>query len=287
MIAVTTGTRALDNDTAAETTARAIDTLCVAGIDRLYLKIDSTVRGSVAGQITGALRAWTGQDRRIASAVICPAFPEQHRTVYQGRVLVNGIPLEQTPTANDPVTPRSTGDLTTILPDARCGTSGQIGTVSRLILDAATDADLDHIAAALSASGPETVMVGSGGLAAALARRWSLTDPAPAPATAGAGKGAGRGQLPAPGHRGPARPPSQQPARQPGRRPDHEHCRDDVGPPARPLTSPTASRTQSPARATVPSSPSAVTELPRSWHGWRPTTSSSTAPSARAVPRDW
>ena len=188
VIALTTGTRALDNDTAAETTARAIDTLCVAGIDRLYLKIDSTVRGSVAGQITGALRAWTGQDRRIASAVICPAFPEQHRTVYQGRVLVNGIPLEQTPTANDPVAPRSTGDLTTILPDARCGTSGQIGTVSRLILDAATDADLDHIAAALSTSGPETVMVGSGGLAAALARRWSLTDPAPSPATAGAAR---------------------------------------------------------------------------------------------------
>jgi uncharacterized protein YgbK (DUF1537 family) len=183
VIAVSTGTRALDDHTAAETTARAIDALRGAGIDRLYLKIDSTVRGSVTGQLTGALRAWTRPDRGIASAVICPAFPQQHRTVYQGRVLVNDIPLEQTPAADDPVTPRTTGELTRILPGARCGTTAQIGIVSPLILDAATDADLDHIAAELSTSGPETVMVGSGGLAAALARLWSLTDPRPAPAT--------------------------------------------------------------------------------------------------------
>ena len=183
VLALSTSTRALTDDAAAAATARAITALRAAGAERIYLKVDSTVRGSVAGQVTGALGAWDG-DLGRAHAVICPAFPEHHRTVVDGHVLVHGVPLEQTPAAHDPVTPRTTSDLTVILPGAVRGDVSQIGRVPRLVLDAATDADLDRLAAGIATRGADTVVVGSGGLAAALARSWSAGAPRPAPLTA-------------------------------------------------------------------------------------------------------
>ena len=108
VLAVTTGSRALPDDRAAEVTDQAVTGLLAAGAERLYLKIDSTVRGSVAGQIRGALTAWR---RRYpaAGAIICPAFPAQNRTVHDGTVLVGGVPVTQTSAANDPVTPPADG----------------------------------------------------------------------------------------------------------------------------------------------------------------------------------
>ena len=47
------------------------------------------------------------------------------------------------------------------------------GSLAKLVIDATDEADLDRLAAALSASGPELIMVGSGGLAAALGRAWT------------------------------------------------------------------------------------------------------------------
>src|SRR5918998_2419102 len=115
VLAVTTGSRALTDRAAAEVTARAVDALVARGAERLYLKIDSTVRGSVAGQVEGALYAWSRRHAG-ASAVICPAFPDQHRTVVGGTLLVDGVPVGQTAAAIDPVTPLTISDLTEIVP---------------------------------------------------------------------------------------------------------------------------------------------------------------------------
>ena len=172
VLAVTTGSRAMPDDEAAKATATAVDALAAAGAERLFLKVDSTVRGSVAGQLTGALTAWS---RRYpeAAAVICPAFPSQGRTVVASTVLVNGVPVGETAAAADPVTPQTLSDLTQIIPGSVPGEPGD--RASRLIVDAATDTDLDSIAAQLAAAGPELIMVGSGGLAAA-ARPGLVTD---------------------------------------------------------------------------------------------------------------
>jgi uncharacterized protein YgbK (DUF1537 family) len=172
VLAVTTGSRALPDDEAAAATAGAVEALAGAGVDRLYLKIDSTVRGSVAGQLSGALAAWSHRYGH-AAAMICPAFPAQGRTVVGSRLLVDGIPVGHTASATDPVTPQTVSDLRSIIPGAVPGMPGDAA--PQLILDAATDADLDAIAAHLGTAGPEVVMVGSGGLAAALARAWSPT----------------------------------------------------------------------------------------------------------------
>jgi D-threonate/D-erythronate kinase len=187
VLAVATGSRALPDARAAEVTDQAVAGMLAAGVERLYLKIDSTVRGSVAGQISGALTAWR---RRYpaAGAVICPAFPAQNRTVHRGTVLVGGLPATQTVAASDPVTPLASGDLRLIVPGAVIGTLDQIGTVSPLLLDATTDSDLDAIAQRVGAAGAQTLVVGSGGLAAAVARCWAVDrSPAPPP-TVGTGR---------------------------------------------------------------------------------------------------
>ena len=162
VLAVTTDCRALSNDAAEGLTADAVHALIDAGVDRMFLKIDSTMRGSVTGQVAGALTAWC---RRYpdARAVVCPAYPLMGRIVKSHHLLVKGEPVERTPFGRDPVTPVRTSDLTALLP-----ASPRVS-----IVDAATDADLMAIAASISTIGPSAIAVGSGGLADALARTWS------------------------------------------------------------------------------------------------------------------
>ena len=104
VLAVTTDSRALDNATAEKLTADALSRLIAAGVDRIYLKIDSTMRGSVPGQIAGALAVWRTK-YPAASAVVCPAYPRMGRTVVANQLLVNGQPVEQSSIGRDPVTP--------------------------------------------------------------------------------------------------------------------------------------------------------------------------------------
>ncbi|MBU9191593.1 four-carbon acid sugar kinase family protein, partial [Burkholderia gladioli] len=58
---------------------------------RLYKKIDSTLRGNWAAEVA-ALAALAGP------AIVAPAFPATGRGVIDGRVLVRGVPLEDTET---------------------------------------------------------------------------------------------------------------------------------------------------------------------------------------------
>jgi uncharacterized protein YgbK (DUF1537 family) len=167
VLAVTTDCRALTNEAAETRTAEALIALMNASVDRVFLKIDSTMRGSVPGQVAGALAAWRTR-YADARAVVCPAYPAMGRTVQSNRLLVHGEPVERTAFGRDPVSPVSTSDMATLLP-----ASPHIS-----IVDAATDADLMAIAASISAAGPSVVAVGSGGLADALAATWCARPPA-------------------------------------------------------------------------------------------------------------
>ncbi|GAA1117752.1 four-carbon acid sugar kinase family protein [Arthrobacter flavus] len=184
-LATVTDSRALPHDAAGTVTADAVAQLLVAGADRLYVKIDSTMRGSIPGQIDGALRTWR-QQHAGAFAVVCPAYPAMGRTVDQGQLRVNGDPVESTSVGRDPVTPVSTSELATLIPGSRSIRLG-VGTATEhahflgeaagmeagtVVVDAVTDDDLDRLAAALSELGPWAVPVGSAGLAAALASHW-------------------------------------------------------------------------------------------------------------------
>ena len=63
-------TRALPDAEASERTREATCAQLAAGVTRLYLKIDSTMRGSVAAQLSGALEAW----RSVYPEAFCRAL---------------------------------------------------------------------------------------------------------------------------------------------------------------------------------------------------------------------
>lgn len=220
VLAVSTDARAL-GEGARAVTAAAVRGLRERGAVHLYLKVDSTLRGSVAAQVAGALDAWDDDDPGAAPgrrpiAVVCPAYPAMGRTVVDGVALVGGRRLEEGPAGRDPVTPVATSELSELLPDAVhvgrpaagppepagralldavfAATDGKDG--ARVVtVDAVDDADLAVIAAAVVAGSPALVPVGSAGLAGALATRWH---PAPPELSAGA---AGRQTSAAQAHR--------------------------------------------------------------------------------------
>src|SRR3954452_7185677 len=80
LLAVVTGVRAAPDEEAAAGTARAVRGLLARGCDRLFVKIDSTMRGSVAGQVRGALSGWAGT-HPMTIVVLSPAFPDEGRAV--------------------------------------------------------------------------------------------------------------------------------------------------------------------------------------------------------------
>lgn len=90
VIAADTDTRRLSPAQAAERTVAAYKALQRPG-QRLYKKIDSTLRGNWAAEVA-ALQPLAGL------AIVAPAFPATGRTLRGGRVFVNGQPLETTDT---------------------------------------------------------------------------------------------------------------------------------------------------------------------------------------------
>jgi uncharacterized protein YgbK (DUF1537 family) len=118
----------------------------------LYVKIDSTLRGHVRASVEAALATRREQHPR-AHAVVCPAFPAQGRTVEDGRVVVHGRPLPG--------------------PSLRELLDG----LDVEVADARRDEDLADVAA--RADDPDTVWIGSAGLAAQLAVRRCPPSPPP------------------------------------------------------------------------------------------------------------
>ncbi|GAA1247819.1 four-carbon acid sugar kinase family protein [Prauserella halophila] len=184
VIAVSSDSRACTAGEAATRVRRA-----AAGTrgTRLFKKIDSTVRGPIRAEVDALLEE-LGQD---AVAVVCPAFPGVGRTVVDGTVLVDDVPVSDTPVGRDPVTPVTESHLPTLLGAAqvRLDPAGgpaewaaHLREAGRVVTtDATTDADLDRIARAVDALGEHGLPVGAAGLAGALARRWHPAVPAPAP----------------------------------------------------------------------------------------------------------
>ncbi|MGY1813964.1 four-carbon acid sugar kinase family protein [Blastococcus sp. SYSU D00820] len=184
VLAECTDARAL-GDEAAPVTAAAVTRLHESGADRLYVKIDSTMRGSVAGQVRGALESWSAV-RPAAFAVVCPAYPAMGRVVADGVALAGGQALEDGPAGRDPVTPVRTSLLAELLPgsahvpqpagggaDELAAALVAAGRRSRVVtVDARDDGDLARIAEAVTQLGPDAVPAGSAGLAGALATRW-------------------------------------------------------------------------------------------------------------------
>lgn len=184
---VDTESRAIDGREAA---ARVRDAAGRAPAGRFFKKIDSTLRGRIGAE-TEAMMETAG----ISTALLCPAFPAQGRVVAGGVLRVHGTPVTATAIAADPEFPRCSlarravpdlADLLApqvarplawlVLDDLRGGpgpVAERLGALagSIVLAESESDADLDTLAAAALTSTPTPLLVGSAGLAGAVARR--------------------------------------------------------------------------------------------------------------------
>lgn len=186
VVALSTDSRALPVDAAARAVAERTAAVRAAGARHLYKKVDSTVRGPLRAEIDAARTAWSSR----ALMVVCPALPAAGRTVRDGTLLVDGVPVAQTGIGDDPVTPVRESHVPTLLgaahvrlpggaPERDAAEIAAAGPV--VVVDAETDADLRRLAAAVAHLGPDAVPVGSAGLAGPMAGAWAAHDePAPA-----------------------------------------------------------------------------------------------------------
>lgn len=160
----------------------------------VYKKIDSTLRGPVATELA-TLIATLGTARTL----VVPAFPAHGRTTRNGTQLAHGVPVDRTEAAHDPVHPVTTAHLPTLLQAVTGNMPNVVGVnvveegdarlaeyLERafcgseiLVVDVEEDAHLDILAEAVLQLMPRPLLVGSAGLALALARRLSPSPPVP------------------------------------------------------------------------------------------------------------
>jgi len=147
----------------------------------VYKKIDSTLRGPVVAEVQALARALGSR-----GVLIAPAFPGAGRTVVGGRLLVDGVPVSETPFARDPRWPIWTSNVGELLRAQGCAITSLLTlervrqgaaavgrvldeTSGTVIADAQDERDLVTLAGALSMV-EGWLPVGSAGLAGAIAR---------------------------------------------------------------------------------------------------------------------
>ncbi|HEY8290873.1 MAG TPA: four-carbon acid sugar kinase family protein [Thermomicrobiales bacterium] len=170
-IALTTESRHALPTIAAARTRAAVERLRNAGAERLYVKVDSTLRGAPGGIVEAAAMAFG-----VPYVLITPAFPEQGRTVLGGWVrrddtaIVDGMArLAETAIASIGHIPlraiRSSMTAIAISPGLL------VDTVALLLADAERDDDLWTLAE-YAASTELALVAGSAGLARYIAPFW-------------------------------------------------------------------------------------------------------------------
>lgn len=137
--------RTIACDQAVAQSLAACDWLLEQGAAQIVFKVcstfDSTPQGNI-GQVTQALAERLGETR----VIVCPAFPENGRSVYQGHLFVKDVLLNASGMQNHPLTPMKDPDL-------------------RRVLGAQTDWPVEHIAAPVVMAGAAAItraLAGSG-----------------------------------------------------------------------------------------------------------------------------
>lgn len=162
------------------------------GCARFYFKycstFDSTPAGNI-GPVTDALM----EALETEFTVVCPALPANGRTVYQGVLFADGVPLNESGMADHPLTPMTDANLVRVMgaqtrrsvglvahETVRAGVDAIKARFAELaaagqtiaVLDCIDDADLDVLGAACA----ELSLVTAGsGLALGLGRQWAAT----------------------------------------------------------------------------------------------------------------
>lgn len=93
---------------------KACDWLTAQGAEQIIFKVCSTFDSTDAGNIGPVLEA-LAERLGETSVIVCPAFPENGRSVYQGHLFVADKLLSESGMQNHPLTPMTDPDLRRVL----------------------------------------------------------------------------------------------------------------------------------------------------------------------------
>ncbi len=161
--------------------------LVAQGVSQIVFKICSTFDSTADGNIGPVLDALI-TELEAGPVVVCPAFPENGRSVYQGHLFVEDKLLNESGMQNHPLTPMKDADLRRVLAAQTAHNVGHIpepvvrrgaGAIADampanglVIVDAITNTDLVQIGS--SAYGAKLICGGSG-IAIGLPANFGLT----------------------------------------------------------------------------------------------------------------
>jgi 3-dehydrotetronate 4-kinase len=129
-VVVALKSRTIEPAAAVEQSLAALNWLKAGGATQIYFKVcstfDSTDRGNI-GPVAEALMRALGTD----FAAVCPAFPENHRTVFKGHLFVGDILLSESSMRNHPLTPMTEPNLVRVL-QRQC--EGKVGLIDHAVV---------------------------------------------------------------------------------------------------------------------------------------------------------
>lgn len=156
VLAITTETRNASPNAAAAAIERILARARARGGRLLFKKIDSTMRGPVVAELSALL-----QTMPEMHVLFTPANPAVGRTVRDGVLRVQGVPVAETDFARDPVNPVRESSIWKLL--------GPVANERVHLADAERQRDLNAAVAEMNTFGEPWVGVGSGALARAVA----------------------------------------------------------------------------------------------------------------------
>lgn len=113
-IVIALKTRSIDKDLAVKLSLNALEWLEENGAEHLYIKycstFDSTKEGNIGPIVDAALQRF-----HQSYTILCPALPVNKRTVKNGILYVDGMPLAESPMRNHPLNPMWASDIAELM----------------------------------------------------------------------------------------------------------------------------------------------------------------------------
>jgi|LSQX01.2.fsa_nt_gb uncharacterized protein YgbK (DUF1537 family) len=100
VVVIDTESRHISGKEAASRVKQIVNVALGAGVKAFYKKTDSVLRGNIGSELVGLMEA-----RGAAELMFIPAFPDAGRTTRGGCQYIDGVPINETTFADDPVNP--------------------------------------------------------------------------------------------------------------------------------------------------------------------------------------
>jgi D-threonate/D-erythronate kinase len=192
VLIVDTDSRALTEEEAHKAASQAALFLQREGYPHLYKKVDSTLRGNIAAELTAVEQVYQPE-----IVVIAPAFPKMKRQTIQGNHFVDGVLITDTEFSKDPKTPVTEAFIPELLKQYQDREIALVDEgmlhqseeeinqtiytfldqgVTWFVCDSETEEDLQRICSIFSSLHKKTVWVGSAGLIEYLPEALKLTN---------------------------------------------------------------------------------------------------------------